>query len=138
MGTVTDKQPAEPTNERFVVDYIKSQQFRVVFAEGFLSSATAGNKVHVAFWNSRDAIPQRIEYRVDAKGNVEEHTRRVRADQIREVEVGVLMDIDTALALREFLDFAIAEAQSADDSTDDVSDVTETEERLDEESSDNA
>jgi len=104
---------AENSDEpvKFTVDYIKSNLWRVIYAEGVWGCVTGSRNIHMAFWNSRDAIPRQITYEFDDEGEVEEVARDVRADQIRELDVGVLMSVEAAKSFREWLDEMIKEAE---------------------------
>lgn len=62
-------------------------------------------------WNSRDAIPRRLTYTFDEQGAIVDVQPEVRADQVREVEVGVVMDVETAKAMCGWLADQIEEAE---------------------------
>lgn len=62
-------------------------------------------------WNSREAIPRRHTYTFDEQGAIVDVQPEVRADQIREVEVGVVMDLETAKAMCGWLADQIEEAE---------------------------
>lgn len=101
---------SSPKHE-FIIDYIKSRFFRVVYADGVWGGVTANQNIHMVLWNSRDAIPRQIRYGIDDDGEIIETGRKVRADQVREVEVAVTMSTETARLVRDWLDEMIAEAE---------------------------
>lgn len=105
----------EEPSEDFVVDFIKSNYFRMVYAEGFWGGTSGEGNITLAFWNSREAIPKQMRFRVDEAGEVELVGRTERADQIREVEVGVIMSTECARMLRSVLDDLILEAEEGNE-----------------------
>lgn len=98
-------------NSKLSVDYIKSHFFRVVHADGVWGSITAAGAIHMDIWNSREAIPRRLTYTIDEQGRIVDVQPEVRADQVREVEVGVVMDVETAKAVCNWLLERIEEAE---------------------------
>ncbi len=115
MGERTDETAPSPaaagdvgaTPGRVSMHYIKSSSFRLIHADGALGGMTPDGKgVHMTLFNQRQPIPQRTVHSVADDGElVEDPALRVARDGIvREVEVGVVMDIDTARQLRDWLD----------------------------------
>ncbi len=98
-------------NSKLSVDFIKSNFFRVVHADGVWGSITAAGAIHMDIWNSREAIPRRLTYTIDEQGSIVDVQPEIRADQIREVEVGVVMDVETAKAVCGWLRERIEEAE---------------------------
>jgi hypothetical protein len=87
-------------------DYIKSYQFRVVHADGVWGGVTNQGNVQIVFFSERQAIPRRIVHRVEEDrtlGPEIEEERVTRGGFVREVEVDVVMNISTAIALRDWL-----------------------------------
>ncbi len=97
-----------------IIDYVKSQLFRVVYAEGIWGGLSGNGDLHLSFWNSREPIPKRVNYRVADNGELVETSRETRCDLVREVEIGVLMNLATARALRNWLDEMIDDRDQAD------------------------
>jgi hypothetical protein len=108
----TSTQKAVPGTVAF--DYIKSNQFRVVHADGVWGGVTNQANVQIAFFSERQAIPRRIVHRVEEDGTLGpeiEEERVTRGGFVREVEVDVVMNLDTAIALRDWLTEKIGFAQ---------------------------
>jgi hypothetical protein len=87
-------------------DYIKSYQFRVVHADGVWGGVTNQGNVQIAFFSERQAIPRRIVHRVEEDSTLGpeiEEERVTRGGFVREVEVDVVMNLGTAVALRDWL-----------------------------------
>lgn len=88
---------------RITVDYIKSNHFRVIHADGVFGGPTPDLNLEMVFWNSRLPIPQRIVLAVSSDGRVVEEDRVNRADQIREAEVAVIMNLEQAKSFHQWL-----------------------------------
>ena len=98
---------ATETPPRLRFDLIKSNFFRVIHSDGAWGGITPQGKIHMAFYNERPAIPKQVTHEVTAEGNLgaEIADERIARDAIvREVEVEVIMDLETAKRLREWLD----------------------------------
>jgi hypothetical protein len=115
IGAESEKRPepeAEPNRVRF--DYIKSASFRVIHVDGVVGGLTPRLDVHMDFWSERFPIPQQVVHRVNADGNLGDEIkpeRKTREAIVREVEAGVVMDLDTARAFRDWLNDRIAEIE---------------------------
>jgi hypothetical protein len=107
----TEKPPDESTEEpvptEISIDYIKSNHFRVIHADGAWGGLTARGAIHMGLFSERPTIPQTQVYRVTDEGKlgtpIPERTKKRDADMVREVEVEVIMSYDTAQALYNWL-----------------------------------
>ncbi|KPK75620.1 MAG: hypothetical protein AMJ79_10680 [Phycisphaerae bacterium SM23_30] len=93
-------------------DYIKSNHFRVIHVGGAHGGlGPKGNMIQMALFSERNAIPQRETYAIDEGklGNLKESKGRDAI--IREVEVEVLMDLNTATAIRNWLNDKIKQIE---------------------------
>ena len=98
---------------RVAFDYIKSQLFRVVRADGVIGGLTPNGHVHMAFFSERPAIPRRQVFQLTPEGTLGEMlpNETVSRDSIvREMDVDVFMTIDTAKLLYAWLDEKIRAA----------------------------
>ncbi|OFW02608.1 MAG: hypothetical protein A3H94_08330 [Acidobacteria bacterium RIFCSPLOWO2_02_FULL_60_20] len=94
----------EPSKARFY--YIKSNHFRVVCAEGAHGGITPHGSIFAAFYNQRGPIPQITTHQINADGTLGDEIRDARVGKegvIREVEVGVIMDLQTAERFYQWL-----------------------------------
>ena len=106
----TDEEP-RPRHVRF--DYIKGQFFRVIHADGVVGGLTPRLDVHMDFWSERFPIPKQVVHALKEDGSLGEEVkaeRQTRDAIVREVEAGVVLDVETARALRDWLNERIAEA----------------------------
>jgi hypothetical protein len=90
-----------PERKTIKIDYIKSSQFRVVHADGVFGGITPRGNIHLDIWSERPPIPQQVVHEIaeNALGDESVGERRIRdADMIREVEIGIVMDLSLAKA----------------------------------------
>jgi hypothetical protein len=87
-------------------DYIKSNQFRVIHADGaFL--ALGPNGLTISFFAERQPIPRRVTHKVNSNGTLGDEIveqRVVRDAVVRDTEVAVTMNMETAKRIREKMD----------------------------------
>ena len=97
---------AEPKKLRF--HYIKSNNFRVVHVDGAHGGITPHGYIFFAVYNDRAPIPQVTVHEIDEDGSVtteDIRDERISKDGIvREVEVGLVMDLATAESLQRWLE----------------------------------
>jgi hypothetical protein len=80
-------------------EYIKSQSFRVVRADGAVGGITPQGFVHAALYSERLAIPQKIMHRISSDGRLGEQVPErtvTRGSIIREMEIDLFLSADTA------------------------------------------
>ncbi len=94
------------TPARLKVRYIKSNYFRVVHSDGAFGGFTPQGNIFMGIYNERAPIPdatfQAIEGGMLGKELVE-HRQGGKDEIIRELEVGLTMDVNVAKALLEWL-----------------------------------
>ena len=98
------KKPSIPTEIEF--DFIKSNFYRVVKADGFFGGLSPNGSLHLGVYNERMPYPQKMFHKVEG-GTMgpEEISKRIgRTGILREMEVGVSMDVTQAIVLRNWLD----------------------------------
>lgn len=106
-GVVRRKPNEEARRARSEIrfDYIKSNHYRVVYADGFHGGLTPNGKIHMAIFNERRPIARSETYRLTERDGLGEMEFRIERDAvIREVETSVLMDLDKAMALFRWLE----------------------------------
>lgn len=108
------KPDGESSERRVRFDYLKSALFRVIHADGVVGGLTPRLDVHMDFWSERFPIPKQVVHALTSEGTLGEEIRSERTTCeaiVREVEAGVVLDLETAKALRDWLTERIAEAQ---------------------------
>lgn len=104
--------PDEQQSRTLKFDYIKSNYFRVVHADGVWGDVTPNSSIHIAFWNERFPIPKRVTYEIGADGTISDSKTSTRRGIVREVEVGVILDVETAKILVSWLQDRVEEIES--------------------------
>ena len=107
--------PAEDSSPTVTFHYIKSNLFRVIHADGAWGGITPKLKIQMALFSERNPIPQQTVQEVteaDTLGDERKAERVSRKGVIREVEAEVVMDVETAESLAEFLNSRVDEAKS--------------------------
>jgi hypothetical protein len=100
--------------------YLKSNFFRVIHADGAWGGVTPRGTIHMDFYSERSPIPQEMVFRLagnpgDAERALGEEIKEKRvskADYIRELEVGVTLDLPAAKALMGWLEQRIKIAEN--------------------------
>lgn len=90
--------------------------FRAIHADGIFGGVTPSENIHMSFWSERNPIPQLIEYQINQDGTLGDEVTGSRIGKtglVREVDVDVIMDLGTAIALRKWLDEKISILQTA-------------------------
>ena len=102
-GTSDGKASRQQTPSEIRFDYIKSNFFRVVHADGVHGGITGKGGVQIGFFSERKPIPKTETYRIQ-DGHLAERVREESRDAIvREVEVEVLMNMQMAKSLYDWL-----------------------------------
>jgi hypothetical protein len=98
-------------------DYIKSNQFRVIAADGaFGGLSPNGREIRMALFNERRPIPRKTVHPVTADGTLgaeDLNRRETRQAFVREIEVDVVLDLETAAILHTWLGDKIQQASAA-------------------------
>jgi hypothetical protein len=90
-------------------NYVKSNLFRVIHADGAWGGLSPRGDIHIAFYNERAAIPDFSRIVISQSARVvESETFEATSELVREVEVDVIVDLTTAKGLRTWLDNMIS------------------------------
>ncbi|WFU68584.1 hypothetical protein [Bradyrhizobium sp. CB2312] len=99
------KKPAVPSQVK--IDFIKSNFYRVVRGDGVFGGLNPNGTIHLGVYSERVPYPQQILHDVEnGQLQPEDVSRRVGrgANVLREMEVGISMDVAQAIVLRNWLD----------------------------------
>ncbi|MBI2192384.1 MAG: hypothetical protein HYU36_10400 [Planctomycetes bacterium] len=92
-------------------DYIKSNHFRVIYADGVWGGLTPRLKMQITFWNERHPIPRQIVQELTEKEQPGRELRRESREAIvRELEASVIMDLEVARSFCKWLTEKIEKA----------------------------
>jgi hypothetical protein len=100
----------EPSEMEVAIDYIKSPDFRIVWADGVVGSATPNGLIHFALYAERPAIPRRQVFAIEkiapnaGKLGAEILEKQIsRGSIVREMSFDVLVTAQTAENLGNWL-----------------------------------
>ena len=103
---------ADPAGAPHTADFhfIKSSAFRVVHCDGVWGGIAPTGLVHVSIFSERAPIPTRVTHALTEQGTLgPEIARQVDSGLLREVEVDVVMNIEVAKLVRDWLGARIKE-----------------------------
>lgn len=97
--------PANGAPNEVAFDYIKTPDYREIHVDGAWGGLTPRGYIQMAIYNERLPIPQQTVFELkDAQlGNEIKEKRRGRQAIIRNVEVDLIMDLQTAESMRDWL-----------------------------------
>jgi hypothetical protein len=104
----------EPTENSLRIEYIKSNSFRVVHADGAYGGTSPRLELFIAFYNERFPIPKVLTYEVSATGSPEREIRSERESKsgvVREVETAIMMDFNAAKHFAAWINEKVAELE---------------------------
>jgi len=91
-----------PSSVKF--HYIKGNLFRVIHVDGAIGGITPQRQVFVSLFSERAALPTLIEYGISPDGVLgEEKLREGKEGLVREMDVGIVLSVEGAKQLAEFL-----------------------------------
>lgn len=96
----------DETPETVPFHYIKSNDFRVLHADGAIGNVTPSGLIFVGFYSERAALPQMLVHELTETGQIgnEVQDRRVgKKGIVREIETGAIMSVETASSLIAWL-----------------------------------
>lgn len=93
-------------------DYIKSTQFRVAHVDGGIGGVTPSGLLHFAVFSERPAIPKHTVHRIEDNrlGAEIPELKDTRGTIIRELEVDMIMSLQVAAGIRDWLTEQITKA----------------------------
>jgi len=94
--------------------YLKGPDFRAIHVDGAIGGITTKGFLHVALFTERAPIPQSTTFVVAPDGllgeEITEH-RKTKEGVIRQMEIDLILNEDTANDLRNWLDQRLSEFQ---------------------------
>lgn len=105
-----EKKTGDSKIREISVHYIKSNTFRVIYAEGAHGGISPSGKIQMALYNERHPIPQETRHAVEEVGKDQvkfgkeiEEKRIGRTGLVREVEAEILLDVEGAKRIGAWL-----------------------------------
>jgi hypothetical protein len=91
--------------------YVTPSNCRDLHVNGAYGSFDQAGNIHMALFNERRAIPSVVTNTVDESGRLgPTQSESFDADVIRTIQVSTIMDLKTAIAIRDWLDDKIKKA----------------------------
>jgi hypothetical protein len=113
--SIINPQPQEDT-QLIKFDYVNSHLFRVVAVDGVIISATPQGKIFLHLYNERVAIPRQVTHETLPDGTLGKEVDRIEPEEyVREVEVGIVIDIDTAKLISDILSKGVKSLEGSED-----------------------
>jgi hypothetical protein len=107
------KQQKTKVPKRISFQYIKSNFFRVIHADGFHGGLSSNLDIHMAVYSERKPIPQEVVHVLTDEGVLGEedlNARKARSGLLREVDADIVVDLNTARSVVRWLQERIDEA----------------------------
>ena len=102
-----------PKKERITFNFTKSALFRVIHANGAFGGVSPAGEISISFYSERFAIPVQITHEIEGNQIGKEVSRKGGTAIERELECQVMMDVNTAVIVRDWLTDKIKEGQKA-------------------------
>lgn len=108
---------ADETVPTININYLKSAHYQEVPCDGVIGAATPHGKLWMAFYAERGAIPQVVMHKLTQTGQDGEFRLEAgdvgvpvegRTGMVRNLEVGVYMNVDTAREFHKWLGMQLA------------------------------
>ena len=94
---------SEDTTE-FDVHYVKSNDFKTCLSTGAIGGVTPNGLIDINFFVDRNPIPKKITYKIENGKLGSDIETEGKEGSIREVTTGIIMDLNTAKSLINWLD----------------------------------
>jgi hypothetical protein len=97
---VIGSNPAEPISVK--IHYIKLPDYKTVYVNGGTGGITANGGINLNVYTQRNTIPQTGSLEVK-NGEITEKTLETKEGFVREVAFGMIFDLNSAIAIRDWL-----------------------------------
>ena len=123
----SSKQPGVDIEKKEIsFELLKSNLFRVIHCDGIFGGVNPkGNQIRMTFFGERWPIPKKMVHRISDAGNLEEEIkerREVKNSVVRELEAEIVMDLETAISVHEWLGNQLTAVKSFTDSVEEKDD----------------
>lgn len=111
MADGESKTPEQEVVGEVTARYVQSPYFRVIHGDGVWGGTTPAGFVQMAFYSETFGTPAEIQYKLKRDHTVEE-SKVTRKGIKREVEIEIILSVDVAKAIRDWLDDKIAKTEA--------------------------
>lgn len=88
----------------FKYKYVIPEHLRDLYVNGMWGGVTPRGEIHMHFYNERHAIPKSVTCEIDKKGEIKGIvSQEAGGDAARIVQASIVMDYQTAVAMRDWL-----------------------------------
>ena len=111
----TSQSPGEPAPIEFKTQFVKSNFYRVVHADGAFGGITPNGHIRMAIYSEARKFPDTVTYTVNPEGRLSESSRSPdvpRGETTRDLEVDIVMTADVARSVRDWLDGKIKDLET--------------------------
>ncbi len=97
-------------NKEIEIHYLKTPAYRSYHVDGVFGGVTGKGKLYCELFIDRSATPQKVLHEVLPDNRVgNEICREGKKGLVREIECGMILDVNTAIAMRDWLSRRIDE-----------------------------
>src|SRR5436305_1718500 len=97
-----------PDVQEITFKYVRSNFYRVIHANGAFGGISGRGEIHIGFYSERPSFPDSSKMVISPAGQVGPEQFEGSGYPIREIEVDVVVDLNTAKLLSLWLDSKIA------------------------------
>lgn len=95
------------------INYIKTNTYRTYHVDGVFGGITPNGKIHAQLFVQRLVTPQIIQHElIEEEGQLGREIKRIgKTGVVREIESGIIMDVEMAKIFRDWLDEKIKKSE---------------------------
>ncbi len=108
QASIKDKLPSEMD-----VHYIKTNSYRTFHVDGIYGGITPNGKIYAELFIQRSATPKLVKHKVTDSGLGDVISKEGKSGMIREIEAGIIMDMDVAITFRDWLNTKVEQFDKA-------------------------
>src|ERR1035437_6274980 len=100
-----DKSDKPESLKTIDLNYLKTHSYRTYFTSGAFGGITPKGQVYMELYVERGVTPQIVTHQINENGSLGKEVKRDgKVGVIREIECGVIFDIETAKTMKKWLE----------------------------------
>lgn len=101
----TVKKEKTVSSKELTFNYVKTPSYRTYHVDGIYGGLTPNGNVYCELFIDRNVTPQTVVHELDENGKLSGVPKKKtgKTGYIREIECGIIMDIEAALTMKEWL-----------------------------------
>lgn len=115
MAQDEKKQEKQGSQSQSEIDfhYIKTDNYRTFHVDGAFGGPTPNGQIYISLFIERAPIPEIVRHKINADGTISEEVSRIgKKGVVRETEAGLIMSLEVAKILQNWLNQKIIEAET--------------------------